>query len=74
MIYPDDEWLDLTLGGEDRAAWAKYRSTYSDKLLFSESTSGKSSFEHGACKLAKGIIDIRKLLEIGSFTEYTPPK
>lgn len=70
MIYPDDEWLDLTLAGDDRAAWAKYRSTYSDKLLFSEATDGKSAFEHGSYKLSKGLLDIRSLLNLGSFVEY----
>lgn len=74
MIYPDDDWLDCTLRGDDRAAWANYRSTHSDKLLFSESTNGKSAFEHGAQKLAKGLIDIRSLLDIGSFVEYKAVK
>lgn len=70
MIYPDDNWLDYTLRGEDRAAWANYRSAHSDKLLFSESTHGKSAFEHGAHKVANGLIDIRSLLDHGSFVEY----
>ncbi|MFY7807717.1 MAG: ATPase, T2SS/T4P/T4SS family [Fimbriimonadaceae bacterium] len=74
MIYPDDSWLDYTLAGDDRAAWSEYRRNHSDKLLFSDSTNGKSAFEHGASKLAKGLIDIRSLLDIGSFIDYRADK
>lgn len=57
MMTPDDEWLDLSGEGKDRAAWRHYRHTYSDRDLSSPNMEGKTVLEHAIYKAVLGQID-----------------
>ena len=69
MFRPDDEWCDLTLRGNDIAAYKYFRS-FSDGDLVSTDMRGKSLFEHGLKLAFECKIDIRECENIGSFERY----
>ena len=72
MMIPDDEWLDLSAAGKDRAAWRRYQETYSDGDLTSGDMTGKSVLEHALYKALQGQIDPTGLERFGLLDKYQP--
>lgn len=70
MMAPDDEWLDLAGEGKDRAAWKRYRQTYSDRDLGSPNMDGKSVLEHSIYKAIMGQIDPCGIERFGDLHKY----
>ena len=70
MMIPDDEWLDLSAQGRDRAAWQHYQNTYSDRDVSSPDMTGKSALEHAIYKALNGWIDPTGLERFGLFEKY----
>lgn len=70
MMRPDDEWLDLTGEGKDRAAWRHYREAYSNLDLTSPNMHGKTVLEHALYKAIHGWIDPRQLEVFGPLHLY----
>lgn len=65
MMMPDDDWLDLSATGNDRAAMRQWRMTYSDKNIHSPDMSGKLIAEHATYKAIQGLIDPRVIEAYG---------
>jgi len=74
MMIPDDEWLDLSAQGNDRAAWRNYQNTYSDGDLASANMCGKSALEHAIYKALNGALDPIGLERFGLFEKYQPSR
>jgi type II secretory ATPase GspE/PulE/Tfp pilus assembly ATPase PilB-like protein len=70
MLIPDDEWLDLSAQGRDRAAWHNYQENYSNHDLSSADMTGKSALEHAIFKALNGVIDPTGLERFGLFEKY----
>ncbi len=70
MMIPDDQWLDLSAQGQDRAAWYHYQKTYSNGDLSSADMTGKSALEHAIYKALNGQIDPCGLERFGLFEKY----
>ena len=76
MMIPDEEWLDLSALGKDRAAWRQYQDRYSDGDLASGDMTGKSVFEHAVYKALQGQIDPTGVERFDLFENYqsAPPQ
>jgi type II secretory ATPase GspE/PulE/Tfp pilus assembly ATPase PilB-like protein len=72
MMIPDDDWLDLSAAGNDRAAWRQYQEAYSDGDLTSGDMSGKSVLEHAVYKALEGLIDPTGIERFGLLANYKP--
>lgn len=72
LMADDDQWLDLSAAGKDRAAWRYYRETYSDGDLTSGNMDGKTTMEHAIFKALMGAIDPTNIETFGSFDRYQP--
>ena len=70
MMIPDEDWLDLSAAGNDRAAWRNYQERYSDWDLTSGDMTGKSVFEHAVFKALQGEIDPTGIERFDLFENY----
>jgi general secretion pathway protein E len=70
MMIPDDEWLDLSATGNDRAAWRNFRQKFSNKDLTSSDMTGKTSLEHALYKVIQGWVDPRQLNIFGTLENF----
>ena len=70
MMIPDEDWLDLSAAGKDRAAWRNYQERYSDWDLTSGDMTGKSVFEHAVFKALQGEIDPTGIERFDLFENY----
>lgn len=65
MMMPDDNWLDISGKGQDRAAMRYWRDTYSNKRMDSPDMRGKTIAEHALYKSITGMIDPRNIEKFG---------